>query len=134
MQKFRLVHYFDVWGNAKDGYEVNNMAEIAVLKFDETWPTNRAVFDRLKKIGFLKKTTRVNSVRFDEAVDMYEIFDRKGAPFCFLEGADDTAECYHMEPTSMYGLMTYKKVIDEEEGNADGESVEQASKARLKTT
>jgi len=114
MQKFRLVHYFDVWGNAKDGYEVNNMSEIAVLKFEETWPTNRTVFDKLKKIGFLKKTTRVNSVRFDEAGDMYEIFDRKGIPICRLEGADDTAKCYHMEQTIMYGLMTYASVIDEE--------------------
>ena len=26
MYKYRLIDYFDVWGNEQDGYDVNNLA------------------------------------------------------------------------------------------------------------
>ena len=99
---FRLVHYFDVWGNAKDGYEVNNLCEEAILEFKED-PSEMEVLKKLKEIGFIKKSVRRNSVYFDHnCSDMIEINTRKGIPFCRLENLEYKIEKYGMEEFQPY--------------------------------
>ena len=85
--KLRLIDYLDVWGNARDGYEVNNLREHSIIDFSgDDWPDDSAILAALKRIGYIKKTVRRNSVRFDEGcVDMVGITDRNGRPICRLE-------------------------------------------------
>lgn len=83
--KHRIVNYFDVWGNSKDGYEVNNMCEEGVITLHMN-ATNEDVLKALKKFGFLKKHVRMNMIQFEGAyMDIWEINDSKGKPICRVE-------------------------------------------------
>lgn len=56
MQTWRFYSY-DVWGNAKDGYDVNNVfrtAETVELPV-EGLETDEKLFRYLRKVGFLNK-------------------------------------------------------------------------------
>ncbi len=54
------VHTFDVWGNTKDGYEVNDEFRAGKIvinkKFDDVEPED--VIKALKKKEFLRKTAK----------------------------------------------------------------------------
>ena len=110
--KLRLIDYFDVWGNARDGYAVNDMCEQAIFEVKD-WPTNAEALKMLKKIGYFKKSVRLASVRFPGYSDMIEIEDRKGRPICRLEEIyapyDADAEPYHLEGNFPHGP---RKVYD----------------------
>lgn len=110
--KLRLIHYFDVWGNVHDGYMVNNLCEEAVINFrGDDWPDNRAILKALKRIGFVKKTTRLRSVRFEGgSADIVEITERNGKPICRLEKVEDNARAYHKE----YRGIIISTVCDED--------------------
>jgi hypothetical protein len=87
MDNWQLVNYFDVWGNKIDGWEVNNlcMEGDPFLLSDEC--TQKNVVQKLKEIGFFKKTVRMNMVDFSIwDNDMIEISQRNnGCPICRLE-------------------------------------------------
>ncbi len=87
MRKFRLINYFDVWGNARDGWEINNQCEEAILEFDKEWPSEQEVVAKLKEIGFFKKHVRMNMVHFcREYMDIYVIEQKRDyKPVCALE-------------------------------------------------
>lgn len=38
-RRYRLINYFDVWGNAEVGYEVNDLCveETGILKGEKLW-------------------------------------------------------------------------------------------------
>lgn len=82
---FRLTDYFDVWGNPRDGFEVNNWsfsyfrAPVSILN------TRGSCLKALKKIGFIKKSVRENSISWEEMDSGYILSDRKGYPVCALE-------------------------------------------------
>lgn len=64
MYQLRLVNYFDVWGNRKEGYEVNNLC----VEWDDGYVAdleNRSLLQLLKNSRFIKKETRINQIRFD---------------------------------------------------------------------
>ena len=87
MTAWRLIHYFDVWGNAKEGYEVNNLCIQGELHFQgDDWPTAGLFMKELKRVGFFRKTVRLRSVRFLYCYsERVEIEDRHGMPVCALE-------------------------------------------------
>lgn len=61
-------YVYDVWGNAKDGYEVNDAFRTSEV-FDipnVVLQSDRAMITYLKKIGFLKSSARANLVEFDD--------------------------------------------------------------------
>lgn len=51
--KYRLINYFDVWGNEEDGYEVNDLCveETGIFIADDS--TDQQVLNLLVRIGFL---------------------------------------------------------------------------------
>lgn len=55
---FTLVNYFDVWGNADDGFEVNNQC----IEEDELFIRNDATDDEiitmLVELGYLKDSAK----------------------------------------------------------------------------
>lgn len=85
MFKLRLVNYFDVWGNQKEGYEVNNLC----TEWDDGHAVDledRTLLNLLKSSGFLKNTVRINQVDFADYYPFIEIYQRRdGRPLGRLE-------------------------------------------------
>ena len=77
MKKYSLINYFDVWGNAKDGWEVNNQC----VEFDDLVITDDAtekdILKYLVSIGFLATSDR-RKVKIDDLGDYMEIYAVKG--------------------------------------------------------
>jgi len=80
MVTYRLVNYFDVWGNKKDGYEVNNQcieADDLVITDDAT---PKEICEYLKSINMLA-TSDMRRLEVVDWGDMIEINERKsGCP------------------------------------------------------
>lgn len=78
--KWRLIDY-DVWGNARDGFEVNAAYTTSTyVEFDEGI-SDAALIKLLKREGLLKKGLRASSIDMDG--DEYTIYfsdARNGRP------------------------------------------------------
>ena len=87
MKKIRVTNYFDVWGNKKDGWEVNNLChdDYSVRSNFDIW-NKKAVLRFLKRIDFLNKTVRMASLDW-EATNRGFIIDQHsdGCPVCSVE-------------------------------------------------
>lgn len=87
--KWRLIDYFDVWGNAEDGYEVNNQS----IEFEDLIITDDAtdqdIFNYLKDvIGYFGPEAKFEDMSFDGDDMFIEISTtHNGAwyPLCRLE-------------------------------------------------
>ena len=84
IRTYALINYFDVWGNAKDGWEVNN----ACVEFDDLQITDDAthkdILNYLKDINFLS-TSDMRRLVVDDWGSVLEIYERKGMkPLCSL--------------------------------------------------
>lgn len=73
---YSLINYFDVWGNKKDGYEINNQC----VEFDDLViaddATPKEICTYLKSINMLA----TNDMRRLEVInwgDLIEIYERK---------------------------------------------------------
>ena len=83
---YRLINYFDVWGNVDDGFEVNNQC----VEFDDLVIvgdlTDQELVDYLFGIGFF---TTNDLSKFDIHAwdsDFIEFFvEETGEPLCRLE-------------------------------------------------
>lgn len=68
IDEYKLINYFDVWGNAADGWEINNLCdEFNFISEDQ----EKNIIQVLKNKGFLNKTCRLN--QFDIYNDGYII-------------------------------------------------------------
>jgi hypothetical protein len=110
--KYRLINYFDVWGNAREGWEVNNLCEDAIVYFPD-YPSKEEIIKKLKSIGWLKKSVRMASI-IDTGLgdgDFIDFEDRRGMPIFRLERNEDTENetCYHKE----YSGINIRRVSDE---------------------
>lgn len=83
--KFQWVDYFDVWGNKKDGYEVNNLARTELyLSFTEdeeesSYKTRKKCVEALEANGYLI-TSDLRRLTVDDISgcgDMIEVFEKK---------------------------------------------------------
>jgi hypothetical protein len=79
------VFDYDVWGNEKDGYTVNDTrSTIFTLEIDFEKTDEIEIIKELKAIGFLKKTSK-NSKYFVDMTDENDItIDYSGYPVCEL--------------------------------------------------
>ncbi len=61
------VHSFDVWGNAREGWDINDAYRCGKLiinkKFDDIEPED--VIRALKKHGYIRKTAKDNTLGLD---------------------------------------------------------------------
>ncbi len=84
MDTWTLINYFDVWGNAEDGYEVNNQcveAEDIVITDDAT---DEAIINYLQLAGYLN-TNEMSLFEVDCNGDFIEICAREtGMPLYSL--------------------------------------------------
>ena len=86
--EYKLIHYFDVWGNAKEGWEINNQCYVGNSPMGDTFYlsddlTKKEILEYLVKIQFLN-TSDMRKLYVDEfSSDMIEIYERKGMkPLC----------------------------------------------------
>lgn len=85
MVQYRLINYFDVWGNKRDGWEVNNLCEEGIIELPENF-TDKDMIKALKEFGFFKKTVRSNQLDIWNDYHMIEFSQRKDQqPICRLE-------------------------------------------------
>lgn len=77
-RSFRWI-YYDVWGNKKDGWEVNSAFRSNDVVFIPNDLSNKALTTYLKRQGFFKSSVRSNLVEYDG--DEYTIYiTYKGKP------------------------------------------------------
>ena len=63
--KVSIVSY-DVWGNAKDGYEVNDSYYVVRdVEFDGDWDNDRDLVKFLKEQDYLAKHVKVSNLEVD---------------------------------------------------------------------
>jgi len=81
---FQLVNYFDIWGNSRDGYEVNNLCHEQVFFIGEF--SGKEFIKILKEIGFLRKRFRFSC----DSWSLYEVTHvRTGKPLFRLDEFHD---------------------------------------------
>lgn len=76
-RKYQLINYFDVWGNEKEGYEINNQC----VEFDD-WhiagnASDKEILEFLVKSGHLK-TADMRQVRIESDGENMEVYAVKG--------------------------------------------------------
>ena len=83
---YSLINYFDVWGNEKDGWEINNQC----IAFTDLVITEEAsdkdIVKYLYNIGFLNSHDMRRIIVDSSLGDYIEIFAKKGLkPVCALQ-------------------------------------------------
>lgn len=78
MERYELINYFDVWGNAKDGWEINNLC----VEFDDLYLaddiTKKEILNYLVDREFLN-TSDMRRIYVDcYEMGMITIYERKG--------------------------------------------------------
>lgn len=84
LSSYKVVDYFDVWGNDKEGYEVNNLAEIGHITV-KNYTDTKEIIQALKEIEFLAKHCRSNMFDVWNDYEMIEFSNKKGKPLFRLE-------------------------------------------------
>ncbi len=81
---YTLINYFDVWGNSRDGWEVNDQCiEFDDLIIDDD-ANDQDILHYLKDIGFLVTTDRRRLEVVDDGTTI-EVYQKKGMkPICGL--------------------------------------------------
>ena len=79
IRKYRLYNY-DVWGNNKEGYNVNNVFQTDETCIIDDDMGNGEIIAELKKQGIIRKT--VKNSKIDISDDGYDVlyFDYRGKP------------------------------------------------------
>ena len=87
MYKLKLINYFDVWGNEKDGWEINNLCTEWENKMIDGELTNEKLFLLLKQMNFINKGVRINQLNFiDNGNGIIEIEQSyNNSPLCRIE-------------------------------------------------
>lgn len=86
MDKYRVIDYFDVWGNAEDGWEVNNLAKIGEIELED-YTSVEEVIGKLQDMDFLSgnATAEVFEVYNDYHFIEYYIKAENNKPMFRLE-------------------------------------------------
>lgn len=81
---YRVINYFDVWGNEKDGWEVNNLCEEGTIELVDYTSVTETI-KKLKELGFLASHCRANMFDVWNDYDMIEYSRKNGKPLFRLE-------------------------------------------------
>jgi hypothetical protein len=87
MDKYKVINYFDVWGNEEDGWEVNNLCSegyITVKDYTNVEEIVQALKDMERP--FLNELATVEALEVHNDYEMIEFFEkRNGMPLFRLE-------------------------------------------------
>ena len=82
---YSIINYFDVWGNKKDGWEVNNLCKEDFTITISDNATTKEIIQALKEEGFLAKHCRENMFEVYNDIHFIEFFRKNGSPVFRLE-------------------------------------------------
>lgn len=89
VSRWRLIDYFDVWGNEEDGYWVNNQTEVLDDIMMTADVTNEEIFNFLKDaVGYFGPDAKFENMNFDGDDEYIEICSEQEwgkYPLCRLE-------------------------------------------------
>lgn len=83
MVKVELVDYYDVWGNAEDGYEVNNISREDTFELENL--EDETIIEKLKEIHYLNENATPENITVDDCYPYMEILESNGYPLGRLE-------------------------------------------------
>ena len=82
--RYILINYFDVWGNAKDGFEINNQCQECDDMYISDDSTDKEICTFLKQSHFLA-TDDMRKLQVIDDGTMIEIQTKAGMPlFCLM--------------------------------------------------
>jgi hypothetical protein len=85
MDKYRVINYFDVWGNEEDGWEVNNLCSEGYIELKDYTDKNE-IIDALQEMNLLNEKASADTVHFYNDYEMIELFEEaNGRPLFRLE-------------------------------------------------
>lgn len=73
MEKFRVIDYFDVWGNTEDGWDVNNLCEAGEVEIEDT-SNSQQLLNAAIEIGMLKDTVKLSDLDIWNDYEMIEFY------------------------------------------------------------
>jgi hypothetical protein len=73
------VWTLDVWGNAWDGYEVNDRSLATTIKLSDT-ALERQIIQRLRQLGLLPRYSRKDTYVVDQPDDSHIYIELNGMP------------------------------------------------------
>jgi hypothetical protein len=75
MIEYKLINYFDVWGNEEDGWEVNNLCTEGKLELTES-PDNQEILTALIDFGFIREDVTLDKIEIAAYdLDFIEFFE-----------------------------------------------------------
>lgn len=103
MKKYRFIHYWDVWGNADEGFEVNDVATLGDIELDIDKDDDKTAIAKIAKAldkwfdpeKLLKAGFRFDSACFDGMVFELDVLEKNSEgieiekPFGRLEKIDE---------------------------------------------
>lgn len=78
--RYEVINHFDVWGNVKDGWEVNNQCTEGFVELPKGKDTELEVLKALKKMDMIRKTVRRNSCNIYTDGTNWYIEEKNGKP------------------------------------------------------
>lgn len=85
MNTYKLIDYFDVWGNEIDGFWVNDCCTFAEGITITNEATNEDILNYLKTIDYLKQETDISQFEVVNDFESIEIFLKENNyPVCCL--------------------------------------------------
>ena len=62
---YKLIDYFDVWGNETDGYEVNDKIDTNIMLEIPYDVTDEELISKLINVGFFGNNATIENVRIE---------------------------------------------------------------------
>lgn len=83
---YKLIDYFDVWGNETDGYEVNDKIDTNIMLEIPYDVTDEELISKLVNVGFFGNNATVENVRIEWSDEAFcELFEMEtDLPLCCL--------------------------------------------------
>jgi hypothetical protein len=103
---YEVINHYDVWGNAKDGWEVNDSSNAGTVEFDDE-PTNEEIWDGLVEDGIAYGPFK--DAEFRDNGDSIEIDYKKNGRPVFTLNKIDRPNCgcgNPLEPGDKYECST----------------------------
>lgn len=82
MSRYEVITY-DLWGNDKDGYAVNDAFISGVISINAENMDDKQIIQALKKDGWIKRGFRFNSFTIDGECD-YSLYINYSTQKCFI--------------------------------------------------
>ena len=77
--KYKLIDYFDVWGNAEDGWEVNNLITVEEEIYISEDTTDEELINYLINIGYLRKNVNEENITIESSdntfIELFQTYD-----------------------------------------------------------